>query len=91
MEATTTKPSADGVSARVVDALAVHANTDPLDLKPLYDVIDPDALESIVGRDGDDVRVSFEYDEHVVTVSGDGTVSVDGCTYDDPHAEVLGP
>lgn len=90
MEATTTKPPGEGVSARVVDAIAVHADSDPLDMEPLYNVVDLDALESIVGRDAD-VRVSFEYGDYTVAVAGDGTVSVDGRTYDDPRVETLEP
>ncbi|MFB9823158.1 HalOD1 output domain-containing protein [Halobaculum roseum] len=59
----------------VVASVASVSGTDPIELPPLYDVIDPDALASLCsGRrsDGSDssVRVSFEYADHLVTVSG---------------------
>ncbi|MWG32958.1 hypothetical protein GQS65_00360 [Halomarina oriensis] len=33
-----------GASVRIVEAVARRESCDPLDLPPLYDVIDPDAL-----------------------------------------------
>lgn len=63
---------------RVADALAAATGTDPTRLEPpLYDVVDPDALDALVeGATG--VRVSFDYDGHHVVVHGDGAVTVDG-------------
>ncbi|MXR42643.1 hypothetical protein GRX01_15020 [Halobaculum sp. WSA2] len=64
----------------VVARVASVSGVDPLELPPLYDVIDPDALNAIFsGRaeDGSDggVTVSFEYADHRVRVSGCGTAT----------------
>lgn len=64
----------------VVASVASVGGGNPLELPPLYDVIDPDALASLCsGRrsDGSDssVRVSFEYADHLVTVSGCATAT----------------
>lgn len=69
-------------SVAVVTAVATATETDPLELPPLYSVIDPDALEDVVHstareRPGDDTIVTFEYAGHAVTVNGHGTVLVE--------------
>lgn len=43
--------------------------------RPLYDVIDPDALDVIFR--GDTGHISFEYHSYVVTVSHSGNVSLE--------------
>ena len=73
----------DSISLHVVEALAATADTDPLDLEPpLYDVIDPEALDRLF-RPGNGCRVTFTYDGHAVDVRADGTVTVDGKRYDE--------
>lgn len=68
------------VTIAVIEAVAAEAECDPDELTPLYDVIDPDALERFfeIGTDGErpDRRVVFEYDGHEVAVSGDGGIEV---------------
>lgn len=62
---------------RVVETLARETGTDPADLPPLYDAVDPDALNSLFrGVDSSSHRVRFTLADHAVTVSGDGTVAV---------------
>ena len=67
----------------VLEIVAETEGTDPLDLPPLYDAVDTDALESIFGqqphggpRTG---RIEFPYHGHNVSVAcaADGTVTVD--------------
>lgn len=75
------------VSEAVVSAVADAKDVSTVDLPPLYDVIDPDALEAVVTsmtrRPGEPAgRVEFSYSGFEVTVTGDGDVSV---TPDDPH------
>lgn len=41
----------DSVSQRVVAAVADARDEDPLELPPLYDVIDPDALDQLFNRE----------------------------------------
>lgn len=72
---------ADSVALAVVDVVAAVAGTDPTALPPLGEVVDPDALESLVTPAGtpsgtDDVRVAFTFDGHDVTVFGHGVVAV---------------
>ena len=81
MESTTATQHKHPTSVRVVEAIADARETDAVDLRPpLYDVIDPNALDQLC-RDGGPVSIEFEYQGHAVTVSSDGTVSVDGQVY----------
>lgn len=67
-------------SLAVVAALTGTLDVGPIDLAPLYDAVDTDALDALVGgRDGSDagVSVSFTVEDHAVTVAGDGTVTVE--------------
>lgn len=73
---------ARSLTARVVAEVAEHEGVDPLELAPLHDAVDPDALEAIfaAGRTGDvreDVRVEFTYCDHEVAIDG-GDVRVEG-------------
>ncbi|MCU4741605.1 HalOD1 output domain-containing protein [Natronoglomus mannanivorans] len=75
--------TADSVSLDVVRAVAATTGTDPEALPPLYEWIDPDALEAIFApSQADDRRegtIEFTYDGHLVTVSfdDDRTITVD--------------
>lgn len=63
------------MTSTVASALAAHENVDVDELAPpLYDVIDPEALEDLF-RDTTG-RVTFEYREYGVTVDDDYTVEV---------------
>lgn len=68
-------------SATVIRAVANHAGQDPVDLPPLYEVVEPEALDKLfeslpngVARDGGEV--AFAYAGYRVTVSFDRTVNV---------------
>jgi hypothetical protein len=62
-------------SQAVVEAVADHRGVAVEELRdPLYDVVDPDALDDLF-RDGTG-RVAFEYLGYDVTVRHDGTVDV---------------
>ncbi|MFW5934842.1 MAG: HalOD1 output domain-containing protein [Halolamina sp.] len=72
----------DSVAERTVQAVATTTKTDPTDLPPLYDAIDPDALVGIV--DGmTRGEVVFTYADCRVTVTGEGSITVepDGVGY----------
>lgn len=63
----------------VVQTVAVAADRDPAALEPLYDAVDPDALNALVRGDGkltDSVTVTFVYADRQVTVHGTGEVVV---------------
>lgn len=70
----------DRIAQRVVRTVASTTDSDALELPPLYDVIDPEALESLVTRMAQG-EVVFAYAGHEVTVESDGAVSLD-----DPRA-----
>ncbi|EMA30450.1 HalOD1 output domain-containing protein [Halobiforma nitratireducens] len=84
MSGTTLDYHHDSPSLRVVDAIADTTDTDPLELEPLYNIVDPEALDRLFKNDAD-VRASvrFEYAGHTVEVRSDGTVLVDGTIHDD--------
>ncbi|MFB6202232.1 MAG: HalOD1 output domain-containing protein [Halorhabdus sp.] len=64
-------------SSRVINAVAQKVDVAPEDLSPpLYDAIDPDALDALVASSSTDLRVTFEYHGYEVRVTGDGGVSV---------------
>ncbi|WP_049888419.1 MULTISPECIES: HalOD1 output domain-containing protein [unclassified Natrinema] len=75
--------STESVSSAVIAAVATHRETDPTQLPPLYEWIDPDALDALFTpvrsgpRSG---RLEFTYDGHTIAVDcTDGvSVSVDG-------------
>lgn len=67
------------VTDRVLTAIAEEADTDPVELdRPLFEVIDPDSLNALFQRHGNDVTVEFTYLEYRVQVVGDGDVTVTG-------------
>lgn len=65
------------VSTNVLEAIAQVEETDPVDIPcPLYEVIDPDALDTLYRTGGSAVVVEFTYCGYSVTVQRDGEVSV---------------
>jgi len=75
------EPQTEPISQLVIEAVADAEGLDPLDLRvPLYDVVDPDALDSLFGS-GDDGAVEghieFTYYGYEVTVTSSGIVSLD--------------
>lgn len=76
--------SDEPVSIAVVHAIAAHRDVDPTDLPPLYEWVDPDALDALFQptraggpRRG---RLEFAYDGQTVTVdsTGEVTITIDG-------------
>lgn len=73
------------VSDEVVSAVAAEKEVDPLALDPLYQVIDPDAIDALyglgsVGQGSSSVRVEFTYCGCDVVVDADGSVTVSSAT-----------
>ena len=62
-------------SEAVVAAVADRTDADPIDLPPLYEAVDADALDALFA-DGRPGRVSFEYAGYEVTVCGNDEVTV---------------
>ena len=69
------------VVVRIHDAIATRDGADPSDCQPLYEVIDPDALETLFAptQAGTDRHgtVTFEYCGYQVTVDSNRTVTVE--------------
>ena len=71
----------DSPSEAVVTTVAALDGVPPTELAPLYDAVEPDALDALFDhaerqdRPGDQ-RLCFAYAGYDVTVCGDGTVSV---------------
>lgn len=60
-------------SERLVHAVAEQTNTDPVELPPLYDTIDPDALDALLSTlEGG--KIEFQYAGHAVRLESDGVV-----------------
>ncbi|WP_254534059.1 HalOD1 output domain-containing protein [Natrinema gelatinilyticum] len=63
------------LSIRVIETVAEREGVAPTDLPPLYDVIDPEALDSIfTARRG---HLVFPYYGYRITVSGDRRLEID--------------
>jgi hypothetical protein len=71
--------TADGFTESALFAVADHEGVDPTELTPpLAEVVDPDALDRLLGSANprEDVTVEFTYRGHDVVVSADGEVTV---------------
>lgn len=78
----TSSEGSQRISVNVIETIAEECGTDPIDLPPLYDVVDPDALDTLF-RDPDITgSVSFTYVDHRVSVDPRGEVTIEGS-----HAE----
>jgi hypothetical protein len=65
------------LSLAVVEALSEAQDVSPVEMEqPLYDVIDPDALDSLFTADDADGRLVFAISGYEVTVSASGDVFV---------------
>lgn len=65
------------VSTKIAREVAAKKGVDPMTLTPrLGEVIDPDAIDALFGRDGMEGQLEFTYCGHRVTVRGDNGVSV---------------
>lgn len=65
-------PLAEGrsPSGAIIDAIADHADTSPLELQPLQHSIDLEALDVLLTENGD-VSVAFEYEDWNLVVESD--------------------
>lgn len=67
-------------SQAVVERIAAREGVDPTELTPLFEAIDPDALDRLVGMAGysdSPLQIEFPYHGYNVTVTGDGVVHID--------------
>lgn len=71
--------SDDSMVIAVVQAISEHKGIHPEELEPLYNSIEPDALESLLAADSD-VVVQFEYAGEIVIV-GPNRIELDDTEY----------
>lgn len=65
------------LAAEIVDAVAEREAVGPLEIPPLYESIDAEALAALFDAPGDGIdHVTFTYYEYEVTVRGPGDVRV---------------
>jgi hypothetical protein len=82
-------PDSQLASEAVLTTAAEAASVEPLDLPPLYDAVDPDALDALLGThaqppSSEGLTVSFGYVGFDVEVGGGGTVVVSQNAGPDP-------
>lgn len=65
-------------SEAVVDVVAAVRDVEPAALTPLYQTVDPDAIDSLCTNDGlgAEPTIRFTYEELIVTVSASGVITV---------------
>ncbi|TYT62127.1 hypothetical protein FYC77_10340 [Natrialba swarupiae] len=58
----------------IVDLIARTDGVDPIELEPLYEVIDPDGLDAVCGSTTESLEIEFVYGGRTVLLerSGDG-------------------
>jgi len=65
--------AAETVTGEIIASVASTKGVDTVDLNPLYDAIDPDAVGALVER-GFTGKLVFRYEGCTVAVHGDGRV-----------------
>lgn len=78
---TTFDNSVESASKAVISAVASLTGEDPVEMPPLYDAIDPDALDALfrpaqTGPRRGDRRLRFAFNGHEVTVKSCGGIAV---------------
>lgn len=70
-------PESTSPSMAVVGAVADALDTDALELDPLFETVDTDALDGLLGETGSDqVHLSFTFADCEITMSGDGRIRI---------------
>jgi len=65
-------------SIAVVEAIAAVRRSDPIDLDPLYHVVDAEALDALVANTNQaNVSVSFDIEDLRVTVRSKGRIEIE--------------
>jgi len=67
-------PRQSALIPRVVEAVAAATDTSPLDLPPLYDTMDPDALVRLVASGDDEFHIMFDFAGVEVVIAGTGEI-----------------
>lgn len=74
-------PTARSANEAVVESVAAVLRRDPLDVDPLYEYVDTDALDALVaaapGKRSPYLSTSFRFENTGVTVTADGTIRIE--------------
>lgn len=64
-------------SFQIIEAIADHRETNPLELDfALGEQVNPEALETVLDANVEEIQITFTINGMVVTVANDGTISV---------------
>jgi len=78
-DATVDSAGASPDSLQIIEAIAEYEETDPLELDfVLGEHIDPEALETVLNADVEELQVSFTINGVAVSVASDGTIMIAG-------------
>lgn len=77
-------------SLAIIEKVADAEDADPLDLPPLRDSIDPEALDRCAVSMSGASTIKFEYNGYDVTVTGDEGVSISRDDVDGSPGDVAG-
>ena len=73
-------PNVESASGRIIHEISDQTGVDPLDLAPLNDYIDTDAIDSLLGstptKKSRKIQLEFHYDGYEVTVFQDERLSI---------------
>lgn len=70
--------SGSSVAEVIVEKVAEHTGESPETLPPLYNSVDPDAVDKLFQGDrSQDLRLEFTYYGYSITVESDQTVSIE--------------
>jgi len=69
----------DELCTEIAETVAEAADVDPLELDPLYDVVDPEVIEELLKTPSvaEESSITFTYTGHQVTVEGEGVILVE--------------
>ncbi|XVH30334.1 HalOD1 output domain-containing protein [Haloferacaceae archaeon DSL9] len=73
---TTTFEEPTELTTELTSLIAAHRESSPTDLPPLYNTIDPDAIEALLRSPGTGISVAFSYAGVDVHLDDNGTLSV---------------
>jgi len=60
----------------IIEQVATREKSDPFSLPPLYETIDPNALETVFESSNDMLIIQFSYYGYDITIEDSGTVTV---------------
>lgn len=67
----------NSLTTAIIDVLAALTDNQPESMDPLYDVVDPDALDALFHSQSKQIgRIQFHYCGHDVTVQSDGQLII---------------